>query len=122
MGVNETPQRHGYEKRDISVGVVALFAASLIVALVVVHYLALGTFHHLARQSSTYPPPSPLAAAREKLTGPRLLVNQNLDMERFRASEDSLLNSYGWVDRNQGIVRIPIDRAIDLVAQNGKSP
>ncbi len=122
MGVNETAPRRGYEKRDISTGAAVLFAASLVVALVIVHYLALGTFQHLARQSSGYPPPSSLAATREPFTGPRLLVNQKLDMESFRASEDVLLNNYGWVDRQQGIVHIPIGRAIDLLAQQGTPP
>jgi hypothetical protein len=119
MGVKETPRRPGYERRDISLGAVALFAAGLVIALIVVQYLALGTFHHLAQQPSGYPPPSPLVATREKYAGPRLLVDQKLVMEKFRASEDILLNNYGWVDRSQGIVRIPIDRAIDLLAQQG---
>jgi hypothetical protein len=122
MGVKDTPRRPGYEERDISVRVVTLFAASLVIALIVVHYLASGTFHHFAEQSSGYPPPSPLAATREKYTGPRLLVDQKLDMEAFRASEDTLLSNYGWVDRSRGIVRIPIDRAIDLLAQQGTPP
>jgi len=122
MGVNETRGQDGYEKRDISTGAVALFAVSLVVALILVHYLALGTFHHLAGQSSTYPPSSPLARTREEFAGPRLLVNQNLDMETFRDSEDILLNNYGWVDRNQGIVHIPIDRAIDMLVQQGTPP
>lgn len=122
MGVNETRRKDGYEKRDISVGAVSLFAVSLVVALIVVHYLALGAFHHLARQSPAYPFPSPLATTREGFAGPRLLVNQKLNMEMFRASEDTLLNNYGWVDHNQGIVHIPIDRAIDLLAQQGPPP
>ncbi len=29
------------------------------------------------------------------------------------------LNSYGWVDRKHGVIRIPIERAMDLVAQRG---
>ena len=122
MGLSENRQRRGYEERDISLGVVVLFAAILVLTLIVIHFLALGTFHHLARQSSGYPPPSSLASTREEFTGPRLLVNQKLDMEAFRASEDTLLNHYGWVDRQKGIVRIPIDRAIDLLAQQGTSP
>jgi hypothetical protein len=63
-----------------------------------------------------------LATTRENFTGPRLLVNQKLDMEAFRASEDMLLNNYGWVDRTQGVVHIPIDRAIALLAQPGTTP
>jgi hypothetical protein len=122
MGVKEARQRDGYEKRDISTGAVALFAVNLVVTLFVVHYLALAAFHYLAQQSSGYSPPSPLATTREKFPGPRLLVNQKLDMETFRASENTLLNNYGWVDRNQGLVHIPIDRAIDLLAQQGTPP
>jgi len=79
----------------------------------------LGTFDYLASQTWNYPPPSPLAASREKFAGPRLLINQTLDMQEFRASQQSVLDSYGWVDRDHGVVRIPIDRAIDLLAQRG---
>jgi hypothetical protein len=33
--------------------------------------------------------------------------------------ENDVLESYDWVDQNNGVVRIPIDRAMDLVAQRG---
>jgi hypothetical protein len=122
MGMNETRRRRGYEQRDLSVGGVALFATSLVIALIVVHYLAMATFRRLALQPSKYPPPSSLAAVREGFTGPRLLVNQDLDMERLRASEDALLNNYDWVDRNHGIVRIPISRAMELLVQQSRVP
>ena len=47
---------------------------------------------------------------------PRLQVTAELDLARYRADERTLLESYGWVDEPQRIVRVPIDRAIDLVA------
>ncbi len=122
MGLNETPQQGGYEKRDISAGAVTLFAFSLIATLIVVHYFALGIFHQLARESSPHPPASPLAVTRENFTGPRLLVNQKLDMEAFRTSEDVLLNNYEWVDRKHGVVRIPINRAMEMLVQRGTPP
>jgi hypothetical protein len=31
--------------------------------------------------------------------------------------QNEKLNSYGWIDRSNGIVRIPIDRAMDLILQ-----
>ena len=40
-------------------------------------------------------------------------------LKQLRATEDAILTTYGWVDRKGGIVRIPIDRAIDLLAQRG---
>ena len=37
----------------------------------------------------------------------------------FRDREDAVLTKYGWVDPKAKIVRVPIDRAIDLVAERG---
>jgi hypothetical protein len=50
-------------------------------------------------------------------TPPNLGEPANLD--RFRRTEDELLHGYGWVDRNAGTVRIPIDRAKDLLMERG---
>jgi hypothetical protein len=37
----------------------------------------------------------------------------------LRRHEDEILNSYGWVDQKAGVVRIPIDKAMDLLVQKG---
>jgi hypothetical protein len=42
-----------------------------------------------------------------------------MDLEHLRQHEDNLLNNYGWVDPKAGVVRVPIDRAMDLVLQKG---
>ena len=52
-------------------------------------------------------------------TGADLLVVPGQELKTMRAEEDSLLKSYAWVDREKGIVRIPIQRAIDIVARGG---
>jgi hypothetical protein len=57
---------------------------------------------------STAPPP-----------GPQLEVDPAADLARVRSREEALLDSYDWVDRQHGIVRIPIDRAMDLLLQQG---
>jgi cytochrome c5 len=41
------------------------------------------------------------------------------ELREMRAAEDAALNSYGWVDTRAGIVRIPIDRAIEMLAARG---
>ena len=43
----------------------------------------------------------------------------NQDVADLHAREDLLLEHYSWVDQSQGKVRIPIDRAIHLLAQRG---
>src|SRR3989442_5282615 len=74
-----------------------------------------------SRQLAGDPPPSPIAEARAPRLppGPRLQSSPVLDMEQLRAREDSVLTSYGWVDRQAGIGRIPIDRAVELLLEKG---
>src|SRR5579871_653540 len=123
MGLNEPtsqPER-AHEERDINAGFVLIFFVGLALVVVIVHFISLGTFDYLAARPWNYPPPVPLASSREQFTGPHLLVNQAHDLKDFRASEQSVLDSYDWVDRDHGVVRIPIDRAIDLLAERGVS-
>jgi hypothetical protein len=53
---------------------------------------------------------------------PRLEEDPAAERLRVRAREESLLNSYGWVDRPHGVVRIPIERAMDRIAAHGEVP
>jgi len=41
------------------------------------------------------------------------------DMADMRAAEDEALNKAGWVDKQKGVVRIPIETAKQLVVQRG---
>jgi hypothetical protein len=50
---------------------------------------------------------------------PRLQTNPRADLAELREREDRALNTYSWVDRNAGIVRIPIDRAMSLTLERG---
>jgi hypothetical protein len=50
---------------------------------------------------------------------PQLLPDEPKNLSQFRASERSILGGYGWVDQKNGLVRIPIDQAMDLLAKRG---
>ena len=50
---------------------------------------------------------------------PALLVNEPIVLHEFRQSEDQTLSSYAWIDKAAGTVRLPIDRAKDLVLERG---
>lgn len=67
------------------------------------------------------PRPSPLAeAGRAALPPePRLQSSPGHDMSELRAREDAVLNGYAWVDRRAGIARIPVERAMRLLADTG---
>ena len=63
---------------------------------------------------------APTRKPRQRLPPePRLQTNPRQDLSDLRAREDQLLNSYGWVDKNTGVVRIPIERAMQLIVERG---
>ncbi|MGB7264736.1 MAG: hypothetical protein WBC92_04445 [Terracidiphilus sp.] len=51
---------------------------------------------------------------------PRVQIdNGDQDIADLHAREDLLLNNYTWIDQSKGTVRIPIERAMELIAQHG---
>jgi hypothetical protein len=70
------------------------------------------------------PKPSPLVgvAAPSVPPAPRLQRTPERELGAFRAAERERLASWGWVDRGAGVARIPIERAIDSVAESGRLP
>lgn len=111
-----------YQVSDVNVWAVGKFA----IALILLSIFSLAGVFALFRYfigSKGGPLPSILAGeptdARKAPPAPQLEVTEPADLARMRAAEDKLLTTYGWVDQQNGLVRIPIERAIDLVAQQG---
>lgn len=50
---------------------------------------------------------------------PRLLVNEPANLADLRKHEHELLTTYGWMDQNAGVVRLPIERAKELILERG---
>jgi hypothetical protein len=123
MAESEAPSKAievRHERKDLHPRNIVVFALSLAVTVIVVGWVCYELFGHFSRvEMKTQVPPSPLAISPRPVPGPHLLVHPGEDLKKLRASEDARLNSYGWVDREKGIVHIPIDRAIDMVAQKG---
>ncbi len=109
-----------YEASDANVVSLTKFGIGLaiVAAVVLVLMLWLQNFFAAQNQRAT-PPVSPLAAQRQAPPAPRLQVAPARDLRDIRMVEDSVLHSYGWVVRDSGVVRIPIERAMELVAQRG---
>ncbi|MCS6953361.1 MAG: hypothetical protein RMK57_02685 [Bryobacterales bacterium] len=106
-----------YETRDANIRGLTLSLVGLFV-LLVISLLAMGwMFWYLAAKEEGAVTAAP--AQRELPPAPRLQVTPESDLEAVRRAEAALLNSYGWVDRDAGIVRIPIDRAMELLAERG---
>ena len=60
------------------------------------------------------------AQIAQQLPTPRLQLDDgNQEIADLHAKEDLLLENYSWADKSQGKVRIPIERAMELIAQRG---
>lgn len=67
------------------------------------------------------PPPPLLPEARvpHEPPKPRLQAEPFADLTALRAEEERILTTYAWVDEAAGIARVPVDRAMDLLVENG---
>lgn len=65
-------------------------------------------------------PPSPFAGDAPRVTGaPALQAHPSLDMAILSAQMQRQIDRVEWVDREAGIVRMPVDRAMTLLARRG---
>lgn len=63
---------------------------------------------------------SKMAGTMQQFPTPRLQTDDGLqDLSELHKREDLLLDNYSWVDQTHGKLRIPIDRAMELIAQSG---
>jgi hypothetical protein len=109
-----------YEKSEAELAPIVKFTVVLVVVSLVVLAAMRLLFDRLTqRDEARDTPRHPLAAERELPPAPRLQVTPALDLEAFRAARARELETYGWIDRDAGTVRVPIERAIDLVLEKG---
>lgn len=106
--------------REIHVKTFFWFGAGLVImTLISLAAMAL-LFRGLAHQADRRDPaPSPIVEANQRRLPPtpNLQTSPEMDLSTMRAAEDARLHSYGWVDQSQGIAHIPIERAMEILAQ-----
>lgn len=137
-------REHAHEGTDLNVRAVLAFAAALVFFGVLVHILLWGFYRILDNYHATHQNPAKVMiprapkdfgnrsgaaegetpeATNQRIVAsfptPRLQVDDVRDMNQLRAAEDKMLNHYVWIDKNQGKVRIPIERAMEILAQRG---
>ena len=107
----------GHETTDINVWAVGKFAIGLVVVCVVSLVLLFGLlkFFQSREETSVANTVEPTKLFPE----PQLQKTPIVDLKTIRAEEDKLLNGYAWVDAPKGVVRIPLDRAIEVLAKRG---
>jgi hypothetical protein len=109
-----------HEESDVNVRGIFVFAAGLAIVAIMIHLAVLGLFEYFDGREAGGPAQHRLAAEEPRLPPePRLQIAPRQDLANFRAREDEILNGYHWVDKQAGIVRIPIAEAMKLTVQRG---
>jgi hypothetical protein len=125
-------QEMDFEREDLAPKPILTFLGALAVGCVLVYFILRGMYSYLDSYENHHQPvQSPLVQQTTadtrtvspgditKFPQPRLEGDERREINNFREQEEETLNSYGWVDQQAGVVRIPIDRAMQLLAQRG---
>jgi hypothetical protein len=121
-----TPADAEYEHTDIDPGIAGKFAVWLGVAMIISVGIVYGTFWLFEGREQAWNQQIqrfPLAAGQTKEPPtPRLQTQPFMDVYQLKRAELERLTSYGWVDQGTGVVHIPIDDAMRIVAERGAVP
>ncbi len=111
----------GHEETDASIGPIVWTGAGLALTLVIVGLIVYGIYWYLAEHPLSSPRPNPMAETNQQQfpPAPRLEEHPAIEVHELRTQENVMLSTYGWTDKGKGIVRIPIDRAMELQLQQG---
>ena len=101
-----------YETRDVSLAAIAKALGALALLILLAGFAAKAG---LGAWSRGRPDPR----ARLPPPEPRLQSDPSTDLKRWREREDESLRSYSWADRARGVVRLPVERALELVLRRG---
>lgn len=114
-----------FEKSDVDASALLKYGLAIVVITAVVVVLLWRLyFVFVGQEAARQPPPPVLKADPEAMAAPppNLQTRPVQDFKAFRAREEGVLESYGWVDQKAGIVRIPIEEAMRLLAERGLPP
>jgi hypothetical protein len=109
----------GYETRDANVRGVFNILVYLGVLLAVSALLSWGLFRYFSRPQAGPASASPFEETRQISLGPQLQVNPREDLLKYREQQEQSLETYAWENRTAGTVRVPIERAMELLVQKG---
>ncbi len=114
-----SPPSGGYEKSDAKARPLLVYGAILAAIIIAVALLMAATFKFFAQEQSLGAPPTPFALGRLLPPEPRLQPDPRIDLNRLRKQEEDAISSYGWVNPTDGVIRIPVDRAMDRLIEKG---
>src|SRR5690349_12537693 len=107
----------GHERTDMNPKYIAYFAVGLVVVGLAIHAGIWWMLRQFERRQASRGPRAAIVNAQTPVPEPRLQISPQEDLEKLRRQENETLSTYQWIDRDRGVARIPIDRAMQLFAE-----
>jgi hypothetical protein len=125
-----------FEREDLSTRGVFAFMIGLAVIGIVIYFIIVGMYSYLDKiEREQMATASPLVTSKGAMSRvvtqaemdkafkdngvPMLETNERGQFKDFLLNQEDQLNSYGWVDKDASVAHIPIQRAMDLIVQQG---
>jgi hypothetical protein len=117
---SENP-KHRHETHEAVPRYVLYFASAIAIAVILGFVVSWWTLDYF-KNHQHYPPPQSSISRGRVLPPPgipQLQAHPDTDLQGYLKEQRQMLDSYGWVDRKNGVVRIPIQRAMTILLQRG---
>ena len=110
-----------YESKDVNARAIFWIGVVMIIAAVVIHTVVWWLFDAFDRREARKggPPATLVRAPQPAPPETRLQTDAPADLEELRAAKERELESYGWVDREKGVVHIPVEQAMTILVRRG---
>jgi hypothetical protein len=110
----------GHEWSDVPVKPLLLSLGALAAGCLIVMYVMQAMFKSFDASARARDVPGHVLAEEDQVPPPpKLEANPTAENEASAAAERKVLETYGWIDRDAGVVRVPVERALELVLQEG---
>ena len=110
----------GHETRDAKITPIVLTGLGLALSVAIVGVVVFGIFHYLGAHPASSARPNPMSADDSQVPpAPQIAEHPAIEIQQLHDQEDRVLSTYGWTDKKAGVVRIPIDRAMELQLERG---
>lgn len=118
----------GYDRRDLKIPLLKKYTFWITFGCIICFAVSIPVYNWVSTGGKTIPrmlgtTREPAPASKNHIQPPNPLLQDNfstkVDIKDMRLHEDEVMSTFGWVDQNNGIVHIPITKAMDMVQKNG---
>jgi hypothetical protein len=120
MTHSENP-KHRHETREAVPRYILYFALGVAISVIAGFLVSWGTLRFFQHHQTYTAPQSAISRGRVLPPPgmPQLQTHPDTDLQVYLQKQHEILDSYGWVNRKNGVVRIPIQRAMNILLQQG---